>query len=219
MFNRTDVKRQSFSVGWPALWWLSYAFFCYLMLEITLQYIPVQNDVAFLRIKQDVAHYWYYLPAFFVHAYTAVLVLPAGFTQFSGRLRRKFPLLHRRMGYLYVGAVLLAAGPTGLVIGIHANGGWLSQLAFCLLAALWLIFTGLAWQRARQKRWAAHRRWMLRSFALALSAITLRAWKYVLVALLHPHPMDVYRWVAWLGWVLNLAVVEIFIFYQSRKLS
>ena len=59
---------------------------------------------------------------------------------------------------------------------------------------------------------------MLRSFALALSAITLRAWKYVLVALFHPHPMDVYRWVAWLGWVLNLAVVEIFIYYQSRKL-
>lgn len=216
MTHRGKIYRPA-SFGWAVIWWFLYACFCYLMLEITLQYVPAQNDVAFLRIKQDVAHYWYYLPAFFVHAYTAILVLPAGFTQFSAWLRRRYPLLHRRMGYLYVATVLLAAGPTGLIIGIHANGGWSSQLAFCLLAVLWIVFTALAWQNARRKRWAAHRRWMLRSFALALSAITLRAWKYVLVALFHPHPMDVYRWVAWLGWALNLAVVEIIIFYQIRK--
>lgn len=187
------------------------------MLEITLQYIPAGSDVAFLRIKQDVVHYWYYLPAFFVHAYTAILALPAGFTQFSGRLRRQYPGLHRRMGYVYVLSVMFVAGPSGFIIGVHANGGWPSQLAFCLLAVLWLIFTGLAWQTARQKNWHAHRNWMLRSFALALSAITLRAWKYVLVAAFHPHPMDVYRWVAWLGWVLNLAVAELIIFNRHKK--
>lgn len=217
MTNRSNIYRPA-SFGWAVIWWFLYACFCYLMLGITLQYIPAQNDVAFLRIKQDVTHYWYYLPAFFVHAYTAILVLPAGFTQFSAWLRRRYPLLHRRMGYLYVATVLLTAGPTGLIIGIHANGGWSSRLAFCLLAVLWMAFTALAWQNARRKRWAAHRRWMLRSFALALSAITLRAWKYVLVALFHPHPMDVYRWVAWLGWALNLAVVEIFLFYRLKKL-
>lgn len=216
MFRQTE-KALPLSLLLPALWWLGYAFFCYLMLEITLQYIPPANDVAFLRIKQDVTQHWYYLPAFFVHAYTAILVLPAGFTQFSARLRRRFPALHRQMGHLYIWAVLLAAGPTGLIIGLHANGGWWSQLAFCLLAVLWLVFTALAWQKARQKRWAAHRCWMLRSFALAFSAITLRAWKYVLVALFHPPPMDVYRWVAWLGWVLNLAAVELFILYRIKK--
>lgn len=198
---------------------LAYAFFCGLMLQISLQYVPPGTDVAFLRIKQDVIHHWYYLPAFFAHAYSAVLVLPAGFTQFSSSLRRNYPYVHRLMGSVYLWTVLLLAGPSGLLIGLHANGGWSSRLAFCLLALLWLWFTTMAFVRARQKNWAAHRDFMLRSFALTLSAITLRAWKYVLVALLHPRPMDVYRWVAWLGWVLNLVVAELIIYqiYTKRK--
>ena len=40
---------------------------------------------------------------------------------------------------------------------------------------------------------------------------SLAAWKYILVALFHPKPMDVYQVVAWLGWTLNLLVAEIII--------
>jgi hypothetical protein len=58
---------------------------------------------------------------------------------------------------------------------------------------------------------------MIRSFALALSAITLRAWKYVIVAALQPRPMDVYVVAAWLGWALNLAVAEWIIYRYYRK--
>ncbi|MBP6721964.1 MAG: DUF2306 domain-containing protein, partial [Bacteroidia bacterium] len=57
----------------------------------------------------------------------------------------------------------------------------------------------------------AHRAWMIRSFALALSAITLRAWKWILVGLFEPRPMHVYMLIAWLGWTLNLLVAEIII--------
>ena len=195
---------------------LAYAFFCYLMLEITLQYIPLNTDVAFLRIKQDYVGMAHYRWAFFIHAYTAMLVLPAGFTQFSGWLRKRHRMVHRTGGWVYVATVLLAAGPSGLVIGVYANGGLPSQIAFCLLAVLWMLFTVLAIVRLRQHNYQAHRWWMIRSFALALSAITLRAWKYVLVALFHPRPMDVYLVVAWLGWVGNLAVAE-YIIYRLKK--
>jgi hypothetical protein len=58
---------------------------------------------------------------------------------------------------------------------------------------------------------------MLRSFALTLSAITLRIWKVVLVALFQPKPMDVYRWVAWLGWVVNLILIEFIIYKYYQK--
>lgn len=196
---------------------LAYAFFCYLMLQITLQYIPLDTDVAFLRIKQDYVGMAHYRWAFFIHAYTAMLVLPAGFTQFSGWLRKKYRQVHRVGGWIYIGTVLLAAGPSGLVIGIYANGGISSQIAFCLLAILWIVFTLIAIIRLRQGHYPAHRNWMIRSFALALSAITLRAWKWLLVALFHPRPMDVYIIVAWLGWVGNLAVAEYIIYRLNRK--
>jgi hypothetical protein len=192
-----------------------YGYCCWLMLTITLQYIPSHTDVAFLRIKQDELALAYYLPAFYVHVYSSMFVLLAGFTQFSKRLRRQFPLVHRRIGYLYLVVVILLAGPSGLVLAYHANGGWSSQLAFSLLAVLWLVFSVIAWQKIRQQDWIGHRNFMIRSFALSLSAITLRLWKYSLVAIFVPRPMDVYRWVAWLGWVINLLLAE----WIIRKLS
>lgn len=187
---------------------LIFSFFCWLMLRITLQYIPIDMDVAFLRIKQEYIGMAHYRVAFFAHVFAAILTLAAGFTQFSTSLRRQHPNLHRWSGWVYAANVLFVAGPSGLVIGVYANGGWSSQLAFCLLAVLWMIFTGLAIWSIRRGDIPAHRRWMIRSFALTLSAITLRAWKYAIVAAFEPRPMEVYRAVAWLGWVLNLAVAE-----------
>ncbi|MEZ5014844.1 MAG: DUF2306 domain-containing protein [Chitinophagales bacterium] len=196
---------------------LIYLFFCILMLGIVLQYIPPGTDTAFLGIKQDYVELPWYLPAFYVHVFTAIFALPAGFTQFSRYIRKKYRRFHRTNGKIYVFAILLFGAPSGFIIGLYANGGWSSQIAFCLLAVLWFWFTLRAFVYARRKDFHRHRIFMYRSFALTLSAITLRAWKYVLIATLHPHPMDVYRVVAWLGWTLNLAIAEILIYKKIRK--
>jgi uncharacterized membrane protein len=194
-----------------------YAYFCVLMLLITLQYIPIDTDVAFLRIKQDYIGLWHYRVAFFAHVFTAPLCLLAGFTQFSKGLRRKWPRVHRVSGWIYVASVVLIAAPSGFVMGIYANGGWPSQIAFCVLGILWFVFTMQSLRKALQHDFEAHRAWMIRSFALAMSAITLRAWKYVLVALFEPRPMDVYMLVAWLGWTLNWAVAEIILLKTKKQ--
>ena len=187
------------------------------MLEITLQYVPIRHDVAFLAIKQDYTPLLHYRVAFFLHVFSAILVLLAGYTQLSTHLRRRVPWLHRRAGWLYALVTVFVAGPSGLILGIYANGGLSSRIAFCLLAVLWVFFTIMAMIRIAQRQVRAHQQWMLRSFSLALSAITLRAWKYVLVALLHPRPMDLYRVVAWLGWTLNLLIAEILIYRSNRR--
>ncbi|MDF2451521.1 MAG: hypothetical protein K0S26_1025 [Bacteroidota bacterium] len=194
-----------------------YTYFLWLMIRITLQYFPAHDDVAFLSIKQDYVGMWHYKLAFFIHVFSAIFVLLAGYTQFSESLRKKNPKMHRRLGWFYVIVTLFFAGPSGLIIGIYANGGTSSQIAFCLLAFLWMLFTLMAVIQAMRRQMSSHRAWMIRSFALALSAITLRAWKYILVALFHPKPMDVYQIVAWLGWTLNLVVAEIIIIKKIRS--
>jgi len=187
------------------------------MIRITLQYIPINTDVAFLRIKQDFIHLGYYRVAFFIHAIIAIISLAAGFTQFSKSIRTNYPKLHRYLGWVYIISVLFFIAPSGFIIGLFANGGLSSQIAFCLLAVLWFYFTLRALTSARKKQFVQHRNWMIRSFALTLSAITLRAWKVSLVLLFHPKPMDVYLIVAWLGWVLNLIIAEILIFKLNSK--
>ncbi len=129
------------------------------------------------------------------------------------------------MGYIYVADILLITGPAGLLMGFYANGGITSRIAFVLLALLWIFFTAMALIKARQKDFKAHRRFMIRSYALTLSAITLRAWKYVITNAYHLDdslvfpPMDVYRVVAWLGWVGNLIFAEWWIRRNKRSLK
>lgn len=187
--------------------YVALAGFSWLMLLITLQYIPVRRDAAFLFIKEEAAYEWYQA-VFYAHVLTSMAALVAGFTQFSTRLRKSFPKLHRAVGKGYVGVVLFASGPTGMVMGFCSEGGPVAKTAFVLLAVLWLFFTAKAFQTAAQKRFGEHRDWMVRSYALTLSAVSLRAWKWVIVALFEPAPMDGYRIVAWLGWVGNLVVAE-----------
>lgn len=204
-----EVKRK-FSLTYFAVI-LLYFFFCYLMLKIMLQYIPYDTDVAFLRVKQDVIDVPFYKLAFFTHVYTTMTVLVAGFTQFSSVIRRKIPEVHRVSGWMYTVVVVLLAGPSGFYMGVYANGGIISQTAFCTLAVLWIFFTFMAVVKAIQRNFTSHRMFMICSFALTLSAITLRAWKFGIVYFLHPRPMDVYHIVSWLGWVPNLLVAVLII--------
>lgn len=197
----------------PRRWWTLPAYLAllwlgWLMLRITLQYWPIRDDAAFLQIKQQYLEIAPWRLAFFVHVFTSMFALAAGLTQFSTRLRARWPALHRRVGWLYIVNVCLVTGPASLVMARYANGGRTSRVAFCLLALLWMGTTAMGLVTARRRDWEGHREWMVRSYALTLSALTLRAWKWVLVAMFHPPPMDVYRLVAWLGFVPNLLLAE-----------
>lgn len=159
----------------------------------------------------------YYLPVFYTHVYISMFCLLAGFTQFNKNILRKNKTLHRRLGYLYVASVLLLSAPTGFVMGLHANGGLVAIFFFATLAVLWWWFTFKALQYARKKDFKAHRNFMIRSYALALSAITLRIWKVVLVYFFEPAPMDLYVVISGLGWIPNLLIAEFIIYKYSKK--
>lgn len=190
-------------------WLLFFAYFFILMVRITLRYIPMNSAVSFLQIKQtEVTGIKAYLPVFYVHVYSAVFVLLAGFTQFNGKILTKYPQLHRWLGYLYVSFVLLLASPSGIFIGWFANGGLIAKTSFIILGVLWFWFTLKATLLILKRKITAHKQFMYRSFALAASAVTLRLWKVILVYLFHPAPMDVYQIIAWLGWIPNLLIAE-----------
>lgn len=188
------------------------------MLNITLKYIPWGSDIAFLQIKQtEVQELAYYLPVFYIHVFSAVFCLPAGFTQFNNQLLRRNKKLHRIFGYIYVASVLLFAAPSGFITGLHANGGLISILFFCTLAVLWFWFTLRALLEAKKGNFVAHKQFMIRSFALALSAITLRLYKIIIVNVWAPPPMDVYILISGLSWVPNLIFAEWLIRRKKHK--
>jgi len=195
------------------------AFFVYLMVRITLPYFSLSDHTGFLVIKREVIGNRVWKVCFYVHVFTSCLLLLAGFTQFSGKVLRKRKQLHRYMGRIYVCVLLFLSGPAGFVMALYANGGVFSRIGFTILSVLWISFTALAWYYAVKKDFVQHRYFMIRSFAITVSALTLRLWKLCIVLSFHPAPMDAYRVVAWLGWVPNLLLAEWIIYKHSSSSS
>jgi hypothetical protein len=197
--------------GLNVLLLLSLAFFTFLMARITVAYLPYNTDAGFLQIKQDYIDIDHWRIAFFVHVYASMWVLLAGFTQFSSHIQTFYPRVHRALGYVYVTNVLLITGPAALLMSVYANGGITSKIGFGLLAVGWISFTTIALIKAKNGDFVAHRNFMMRSYALTLSALTLRAWKWGITNTVELPPMDVYRAVAWLGFVPNILIAELLI--------
>ena len=190
---------------------IGFGYFFWLMLKITLEYIPLNANVSFLMIKQtEVVERPEYLYFFYTHVYTSIFVLLTGFLAI---IRKDFGLknFHKNAGKIYISLILFLAAPSGIYMGLLANGGFLSILSFVILGCLWWFSTFKAYQLARQKKFKEHKQWMWRSFAFTLSAITLRMWKVFIVYLFLPNPMDVYQIIAWLGWIPNILLIELLI--------
>lgn len=199
------------------LWVVIFSVFFMLMLRITLKYIPFNSNIAFLNIKQtEVQSVSLYLTVFYIHVYSSIFTLFAGFTQFNETILKNNKRLHKAIGKLYFYTVIFLSAPSGLFIGIYANGGFYSKISFVLLAILWFWFTIQGILKIKKNNYSQHKYFMMRSFALAFSAITLRFWKVIIVYLFESAPMDVYQIIAWLGWIPNLLIVEYYIFKAKR---
>lgn len=145
------------------------------------------------------------VPAHFFGAGLALALAPF---QLSALLRRRLPRLHRLVGWLYVGGVLIG-GLGGLALAAGAYRGWASGAGFALLAVVWLACTGIGVAHAVRGDLERHRRWIWRSVALTASAVTLRLMLGLGTGALQlPFPL-VYVTSAWACWLVNLAVCEL----------
>jgi uncharacterized membrane protein len=142
-----------------------------------------------------------------IHIFASAVALALGPLQFSTRLRARWPQVHRWMGRIYLGVGVLIGGLAGLIFAPHAYGGLPGKLGFAFLAAAWLYTGARAFAAIRSGDVAAHRRWMVRNFALTFAAVTLRL--YLPSSMLLRIPFDIaYPVIAWACWVPNVWVAE-----------
>ncbi|HVN00789.1 MAG TPA: DUF2306 domain-containing protein [Caulobacteraceae bacterium] len=144
-----------------------------------------------------------------LHAGVASVALILGAFQFFPKLRGRWPAWHRRAGTTYVAACLVG-GAAGLILALGTTAGPIATAGFGLLAIVWIACTAQAWRYARARDFASHRRWMSRSYALTLAAVTLRLYLPV-AAIAHVDFAAAYRAISFLCWVPNLIVVEIWL--------
>ena len=191
---------------------------CWLMIDLSLPYRVMEPNVDFLLTKQTIYHNKIWRISFYSHVFTSILVLVVGLTQFSKNILGNYTRVHRIVGWIYFVTVLLVSGPAAFVMALKANGGLASRTSFTLLSIIWYVCTLMALIRVKQKKYDSHSHWMIRSYALTLSAISLRVYAYMFDYFhIDFPPRDVYITVAWLSWVPNLLVAEIIINLKRKQ--
>lgn len=189
-----------------------------LIMFITItQYASLRTDVGFLKFKQDYLGNDVWKVAFYTHVFSCFFCLLAGFTQFSNSVLKEHKALHRLMGKFYVINILIINVPAGFIMAIYANGHLPSKIAFCILDTLWFWFTLKAFLLIKKKDVKRHKEFMIRSFALTLSALTLRLWKPVFVNFTSLDVSTIYMIDAWMGFVPNLLIAEFLIIRKKKK--
>ncbi len=186
-------------------------FFFGLMWQITIPYLKGNYYVGFLLTKQHILHVDIWRYAFYSHIIFSLPVLLFGFIQLSKPLRVNFPVFHRIVGKLYVFGVLFISAPSGLIMGIYANGGIAAKISFVILSLLWWYFTYRAYKAIRMGEVNKHLAFVYRSFALTLSAITLRSYVFIIPQFVLIRGNELYLLVSWLSWVPNIFVAELYI--------
>ncbi len=194
----------------------------YLLVLLSLPYIYFEPNVEFLGTKQLIYHIDLWRISFYVHVFTSPIVILSGLLQFNRSILNKRPKVHRVLGYTYAISVLLISGPSALVMSFYANGGRVAQTSFVLLTFFWIITTLLSFLKAKKGDYLAHTKWNLRSYALTLSAVTLRFYAYLFdVFEVRMGPRETYILLAYLSWIPNLIIAQFLIWggYPKHLLS
>lgn len=156
--------------------------------------------------------------AFYIHITFGGIALLTGWTQFSQKIRDRYLNIHRTLGKIYVGAVVLSS-TAGFYIAMFASGGITCVLGFGSLALAWLFTVLMAYNRILKRDIKQHENWMIRNYALTFAAVTLRIYLPLATQLMHWDSTVSYRVISWLCWVPNLIVAEMIINKRSRALA
>jgi uncharacterized membrane protein YozB (DUF420 family) len=160
-----------------SVWRLRAKYLLFAFIGLMIVYV-IQHNEAFLLNDADPVweHYqpikWWLLP----HGIAGAIAIFLAISQFSSRIRARHITVHRTLGRIYVGLVVVAA-PLGVTIQYlnERTGDPRSfTIATVVDASLWLLATGMAFWCIRGRRIEQHRQWMTRSFAMAIVFLEVR---------------------------------------------
>lgn len=155
----------------------------------------------------------HFRPWVIIHASSAATALLCGPVQLLLPMQWRRPQIHRWLGWTYVTTSLLG-GCSGLVLAAGLSNGMVTQAGFAALSLSWIYVTVQGLRTALARRLTNHGRWMVRSFALAFAAVTLRLYLPIAVYALGLGFSSSYAAISWLSWVPNMFAAELYLRWQ-----
>jgi uncharacterized membrane protein len=185
--------------------WILFATFALLIGLYPMIYFLIDRKFGLLNSKSvELLSNTFWNIGFYTHIVFGGIALLIGWTQFSSKMRNRRMASHRKLGKVYVVAVLLSA-LAGIYIGFFATGGWISSAGFICLGIVWFYTTLKAYLHIKEGEVEKHQKMMIYSYAACFAAVTLRIWLPILT-IIYGDFSKAYLVVAWLCWVPNLVV-------------
>lgn len=198
------------------LFWVLVAFFSLLLVRNTIPYFSFSGHFSFIEERAILFLKPAYQAAFYVHIFAGMICILTALIQFSSYILKKRKAVHIWSGKLYVLVVIVLGAPTGMYMSFFAKGSLMERGLFMFMALYWLFSTIKGLQTIRQKNVLAHKNWMIRSYSMAMTAVTFRIYHILFFVLGwgHLHNYEISLWISVLG---NMLVAEYVIFRKSRK--
>ncbi len=211
VINQAKMMKLTSTLGWVAIMISGISLLAFGAIRLALMtQDPPRADGFDVRYVQ---HPWVSL----LHIVPGLLFLTLAPLQFVARIRQWRISVHRGLGrVLATSAAITGVGALVVNFLFPAFGGISTQAATAFFGVIFLFSLAMAIRHIRRKEVRLHREWMIRTFALAMGAASIRVFIPLLIVLTGLGLEEVFGASFWLGFGVNLLVAEVWINYTRR---
>jgi hypothetical protein len=184
--------------------------------------LGVAACAALYFVRSNVLHYLSYEPAEFggafwprrfgllPHLAGGGVAITAGLVQLWLGLTGRTGRLHRNVGRLYLGGVVVGClGGYYLSFTAVDPPGWIYRGGLFFLTVAWSLTTAVAYLAIRHGRIGQHRDWMIRSYVVTFAFVTFRLFDRILGAWGLGPDDDRARFLIWAAWSVPLLLTGV----------
>ena len=204
------------SVFVKVFFWIPVIFFSCLLVYNTLPYFTFSREYGFIQERILLFQIPFYTFCFYTHIAAGSFCILSAILQFSSRLLKKKKAIHVWSGRIYVFVVLIVGAPTGMFMAFFAKGSNMEKALFMVMALIWFYATARGLQVVLEKKIIAHKQWMMRSYAMAMTAVTFRIYHLLFYMLGWSH-LENYELSLWISVVGNIIFAEALIFLKNKN--
>ncbi len=213
--TRMLTLQRSAKVFFQMLFWVPVIGFSLLLIYNTLPYFSFSKEFDFIVERSFLFQSNFYNACFYIHIAAGAICIGTALIQFSRYILKKSKAIHRISGKIYVAVVLFLGAPTGLYMSFFAKGSFWERSLFMFMAGWWFVTTLYGLTTIHKRNIVAHKVWMMRSYAMAMTAVTFRVYHIVFYLLDWGH-LENYELSLWISVIGNMLFAEWIIYRQSK---
>jgi uncharacterized membrane protein len=157
----------------------------------------------------------------FIHIVGGILALLLGPLQFSDRLRKKLPRVHRTVGKVYLIAILISA-PLAIYLGIAhvllASKDYVGGVGISSMGFAWLCTAAMAYVAIRNRNFVQHKEWMIRNYVITFGFVTIRLIIELTMKNFTIEFLQIRAIATWASWAFPLLITEFILQYPKLKM-